>query len=116
MRIYAILEDVGSEYETLAPIKISLTPFTKDCYFLDLNDDIKEYKTVSHEGEGCDWRPFNGIYREYCWYDPVTKLFGEEDSYYFLDDEGYCRDRVLEGSKCQKYKDGFPIGEPYFEE
>lgn len=38
VRIYAILEDVGSEYETIVPTKISLKPLGEDCYFIDMED------------------------------------------------------------------------------
>lgn len=60
VRIFAQLEDVGSEYETLAPVSISLTPFKENCVCLDLEDD-KIYNTVMYEAgeEDTYWKPYN---------------------------------------------------------
>lgn len=110
MRIYAILEDVGSEYSTVAPIKISLNPFDEDCYFLDL-EEKQTYETVLFEGgEESDWKPYNGINRIYTWYNPKTNEYSSDED--FWDEE----DDLIEGEMCQKYENGIPIGKPYFEE
>lgn len=117
VRIFAVLNDIGSEYEAVAPIKISLKPFKKNCYYMDLEDG-KQYKTVYEEDDtkNHNWKPWSGVFKEYSWYDPVTKRFGDEDSEYFLDEDGYSIDGILEGDKCQKYEKGVPVGEPYFEQ
>lgn len=113
VRIYAVLEDVGSEYETLAPTQISLKPFDDDCYYLDLEEN-KSYDTVIYEGgwDNIDWKPFNVIYQEYMYFDKHNNKFLYEDDL----TEDWDDKEILEGCRCQQYKNGKPIGEPYFEE
>lgn len=110
MRIYAILENVGSEYYTEAPVKISLTPFNEECSFLDLEEG-QTYETVWDEGgEESDWRPYNSIHRIHTWYNPKTNEYDSDESVW--DEE----DALIEGEMCQKYENGIPVGKPYFEE
>lgn len=113
VRIYATLEDVGSEYETLAPTQISLKPFDIDCYYLDLEENLY-YDTVIYEGGWDDikWKPFNVIYQEHMFFDKHNnKFLYPEDYSDDWEDKG-----ILEGYRYQKYENGKPIGEPYFEE
>ena len=110
MRIYAILEDVGSEYYTLAPVKISLTPFSEECSFIDIEEG-QVCETILYEGgEDSDWRPYNGIHRTLTWYNSETKEFSLDETIW---DENA---DFQQGEKCQKYENGIPVGEPYFEE
>lgn len=110
MRIYAILENVGSEYYTEAPVKISLTPFDEDCSFLDLEEG-QTYETVLFEGgEESDWRPYKGVHRKYSWYNPETNEFSTDETIWGEDAN------IQEGDICQKYENGIPVGESYFEE
>lgn len=110
MRIYAILEDIGSEYYTLAPVKISLTPFNEDCSFIDIEEG-QVCKTTLYEGdESSDWKPYNGIHRTLTWYNFETKEFSLDETIW---DENA---NFQQGEKCQKYENGIPVGEPYFEE
>lgn len=59
MKIFAQFEDVGSEYFCLAPVKISLTPFKEDCFYIDIEPN-KVYNSCQFEGaeENFDWKPF----------------------------------------------------------
>lgn len=118
MRIYAILEDVGSEYETLVPVKISLKPFNDNCYFIDLENDEQYDITIDKDNSSYGiWAPYNTTTLEHVWYDTIAKYFDtDEENPLFLDEEGYHRDEVVEATKYQKYENGLPIGEPYFEE
>ena len=105
MKIFAILEDIDG---IIVPTAISLTPFKKLCYYIDLDKNNK-YSTIGEEGEYADWKIWNGTFKEYTWYDPITKTFGDEDTF------GYSRlEKCIDGYKYQKYKNGLPIGEPYF--
>ena len=113
VRIYVILEDVGSEYETLVPTEISLKPFEDNCYYLDLEENCS-YNSVIYEGDwdNINWKPFNVLYQEHVWFDiDNNKFIQEEDLPYNYNDE-----KFLEGYKYQKYENGEPIGKPYFEE
>lgn len=117
VRIYAILEDVGSEYETLAPVKISLKPFDDNCYFVDLEDSEQYDITI----EECSsdygvWMPYNTITRTWGYYDTRIKYFDiDEDNPIFFDGEGLYKDGVVETTKCQKYEKGLPVGDPYYD-
>lgn len=87
-RIYAQFEDIGLEHEVKAPIKLSLKPFEKDCYFSDLNKNTV-IDTVFVEGEHIvDWSPYNATTREF----------------------------YKKGYKYQEYKNGKPAGNPYFKD
>lgn len=58
MKIFAQFEDVGTEYFCLAPVKISLTPFKEDCFYIDIEPN-KVYDSCQFEGEEkFDWKPF----------------------------------------------------------
>ena len=129
MRIYAILEDVGSEYETLAPITISLNPFDNNCYFIDL-EDSKQYDTIISEGDEDygNWKPYNveftlGEYfcnpntEEYInskiisWsFDEIELENGEIIN---LEDPKYT-DWECEWILFQRYEKGLPVDKPYF--
>lgn len=90
--------------------KISLFP-TDDCYYVDLNDS----ETWNLDTE--EKLPYTGIFRlEHGFYDPKTKMFGDEDTSSLYNKNGVMYDRVYEANKYQVYKNGQPIGEPYFEE
>lgn len=58
MRVFAQFEDVGTEYFCLAPVKISLTPFEEDCFYIDIEPN-KVYNSCQFEGqeENFDWKP-----------------------------------------------------------
>lgn len=129
MRIYAVLEDVGSEYYTLAPAKISLNPFDDDCYFIDL-EDSKQYNTIIDEtSEGYEnWKPYNvevslGEYfcnpntGEYINSRVVSWSFGEIDlengETINIEDPKY-EDWECEWILYQQYEKGLPVGKPYF--
>ena len=116
MRLFAVLEDVGTEYETLAPTKISLMPFEENCWYMDI-EEYFEYETIKYEDtDETSWIPYNTIVMTYGFYDPKLKFFDEyEDNPIFLDSEGYLRLDVVETTKHQKYEKGLPIGEPYFD-
>lgn len=117
VRIYVILENVGSEYGTTVPSNISLSPYDKDCYYLDLVDS-ERYDTVIMEGEDdeTNFLPYNAIIEEHGWYDPISKIFDfDEENPIFLNEKGYMRDEVTEAFKCQKYVEGHPVGDPYYE-
>ena len=115
MRLYAQIEDVGTEYYCLAPLKMSLNPFKSKCYYIDI-ESKKSYRTSYLEGDkNFDWKPFNCKVTEWTFYDPVTKIFGDEDTKEFLDDEGYMLDRIQEGRRILEYKEGLLIKE-YFKE
>ena len=129
MRLYAILEDVGSEYETLAPVTISLTPFDNECYFIDL-EGLNRYNTIIDEGneDYGNWKPYNAevalgnyfcnsntgefIYSKIIsWSSFEIELENGEviqhnDPKYKDWDDNY----IL----FQQYKNGLPVGEPYF--
>lgn len=106
MRLYANLEDVGSEYITMAPTKLSLEPFN-DCYYIDLPESGIIEDIVAFEGDRRSiWKPYNGINRIYCYYNYSKKE---------IDWDGE-KDDSVEGDWCQEYKNGVPIGDPYFEE
>lgn len=131
IRLFAVLEDVGSEYETFAPTRLSLTPFEGDCYFLDLEDG-KSYDVVEYEGdyEPSCWKPYNGEHTlgEYL-FNPETQEYinspvvgcswGDECIYTLKDgreisDENLDENFEAEWMLCQEYKDGLPVGKPYF--
>lgn len=60
MRIYAEIEDIGTEYCSLVPTKISLDPIKgRNCYYIDLEPG-KEYYSCRFEGaeEEFDWKPY----------------------------------------------------------
>lgn len=128
MRIYAILEDVGSEYYTIAPVKISLTPFNGDCYFIDLEEG-QTYETISVECDESDWRPYNGVVN-------LGTYFCNPDTGEYINSRivVWSFDKIeLENGEIinpkdpkydnwesdwqlfQKYENGLPIGKPYFE-
>jgi hypothetical protein len=129
MRIYTVLEDVGSEYYTLAPAKISLNPFDDDCYFIDL-EDSKQYNTIIDEtSEGYEnWKPYNvevvlgeyfcnpstGEYinsRVVSWsFDKIKLENGETIN---IEDPKY-EDWECEWVLYQQYEKGLPVGKPYF--
>lgn len=116
MRLFAVLEDVGTEYETLAPTKISLIPFEEDCWYMDM-EECFEYETIKYEDlDETSWIPYNTIVMTHGFYDPKLNYF-DEDEYnpIFLDEEENVRDEVIETNKYQKYREGLPIGEPYFD-
>jgi translation elongation factor P/translation initiation factor 5A len=117
VRIYAVLEDVGSEYETLAPVKISLKPFDNNCYFVDLEDSEQYDITIDeYSSDYGVWMPYNTIIRENGRYDLITKYFDtDEENPIFLDKEGYTKDEVVYATKCQKYEKGLPVGDPYYD-
>ena len=132
MRIYAILEDVGSEYYTLAPTKISLTPFDDNCYFIDL-EDSKQYDTIIIEGskDYGNWKPYNteivlgeyfcnpstGEYinsRVVNWsMHEITEIELENGEIINCDDPKY-EDWECDWYLFQKYEKGLPAGKPYF--
>lgn len=116
MRLFAVLEDVGSEYETIAPTKISLTPFEKGCWYMDI-EEYFEYETIKHEDlDETSWVPYNTITMTHGFYDPKLDYFDEDEcNPIFLDKEENFRDEVIETTRYQKYKEGLPIGEPYFD-
>lgn len=116
MRLFAVLEDVGTEYETLAPTKISLMPFEEDCWYMDI-EEYFEYETIKYEDlDETSWMPYNTIVMTCGFYDPKLNYF-DEDEYnpIFLDKEENVRDEVIETNRYQKYEKGLPIGEPYFD-
>lgn len=129
MRLYAILGDVGSEYETIAPTKISLTPFEGACDFIDLEEN-KTYETISYEvmDEASPWRPYNGVIStgDYCKHKDSGELIGPIMGYTYSgrgctihlenDFEMLLNDNHVIGYMYQKYENGEPIGEPYFVE
>lgn len=117
VRIYAVLKDVGSEYETLAPIKISLKPFEDNCYFVDLEDSEQYDITIDEYSPDYGvWMPYNTIALEHGYYDTNIKYFDtDEENPVFLDKEGYVKDEVVDATKCQKYEKGLPVGDPYYE-
>lgn len=106
MRLYANLDDVGSEYFTIAPTQLSLEPFN-GCHYIDLPESGITENIIMFEGDRHTiWKPYNGINRIYCYYNYSKKE---------IDWDGEMDDSV-EGDWCQEYKNGVPIGEPYFEE
>lgn len=116
MRLFAVLKDVGTEYETLAPTKISLIPFEEDCWYMDM-EECFEYETIKYEDlDETSWIPYNTIVMTHGFYDPKLNYFDEDDyNPIFLDEEENVRDEVIETNKYQKYREGLPIGEPYFD-
>jgi hypothetical protein len=128
VRIFAQLEDVGSEYETLAPVSISLTPFKENCVCLDLEDD-KIYNTVMYEAgeEDTYWKPYNIVHflGEYVKNIKTGELLGPivgwcmsgKGTIVDLEDgtEIKITNDLITGMLYQKYENGQPIGEPYFE-
>lgn len=58
MRIFAQIEDVGTEYVCLVPLKISLTPFKKDCFYIDIEPNKVYNSCHLEEEEKFDWKPF----------------------------------------------------------
>lgn len=117
VRIYAVLEDVGSDYQVLSPTMISLKPFDDNCYFLDLEDSEQYGIWVNEFQLDCKpWAPYNAITQEYGWYDTNIEYFDDdEDNPILLDEEGYRKNGVVEATKCQKYEKGLPVGDPYYE-
>lgn len=116
MRLFAILEDVGSEYETIAPTKISLKPFKEHCWYVDIEEEFY-YETIKREDEDkTSWSPYNAIVMTHGFYNPKLDYF-DEDEYgpIFRDEKGNIRDEVIEITRYQKYEEGLPIGEPYFD-
>jgi hypothetical protein len=104
---YSTIEDWdGNEFVS----EISLFPID-DCYYVDLNDS----ETWNLDTE--EKLPYTGTFRlEHGFYDPETKIFGDEDTDSFYDEDDIMYDRVYEANKYQKYENGQPVGEPYFEE
>ena len=128
VRIFAQLEDVGSEYYTYAPVRISATPFIGDCVYLDL-EGIEIYNTVNFEGDKTSsWKPYNGIYPigEYVKNVKTGEILGPvvgwttsgKGTIVDLEDatEIKITKDLITGVLYQKYENGQPIGEPYFEE
>ena len=129
MRIYAILEDVGSEYETLAPIIISLVPFNEDCYFIEL-EGSEQYDTIINEGseDYGNWKPYNvefalGEYfcnpntGEYINSKVVSWSFDEielENGEIINPDDPKYENWECEWILFQRYENGLPVGKPYF--
>lgn len=130
MKVYAILEDVGSEYETLAPVEISMTPFKENCYFVDLVEN-QTYVTIITENQedfGI-WEPYNcekPIGEYFC--NPTTgeyinskiidwdfdgEIELENGEIINFTDPKYV-DWELEWILFQKYENGLPVGKPYF--
>lgn len=135
MRIFAKFEDVGSEYETLAPVKISAAPFDGECYYLDLEGG-KIYYSIKEEGgkEAEGWKIYNGKKYlgeflvkpktgEYIGSRIVETCYDGLNSYVRLEDgeeiplddnletyNGYENEWYL----YQDYSNGKPIGEPYW--
>ena len=90
--------------------KISLTPL-KECYYIDLDDS--EIWNLDIEEK----LPYTGTFRiQWGFYDPETGIFGNEDTPEFYNKDGEMYNRIYEADKYQKYENGQPIGEPYFEE
>lgn len=129
MRLYAILEDVGSEYETLAPITISLTPFDNECYFIDLEGSNRYNTIIDEDSEDCgNWNPYNaevalGNYAcnpntgEYINSEIISwscyEVELENGEIIKFNDPKY-KDWDYEYVLFQQYKNGLPVGEPYF--
>ena len=129
MRIYAILEDVGSEYETLAPITISLNPFDDNCYFIDL-EDSKQYDTIINEGyeDYGNWKPYNvefALGEYFC--NPSTEEYINSKIISWSFDEIELENGEIINLEDPKYKDwecgwilfqryekGLPVDKPYF--
>lgn len=128
VRIFAQLEDVGSEYYTYAPVRISATPFIGDCMYLDL-EGIEVYNTVDFEGENASsWKPYNGIYTigEYVKNVKTGEMLGPVVGWTMsgkgttvdLEDgtEIKITNDLKTGMLYQKYENGQPTDKPYFEE
>lgn len=100
--------------------KISLTPIKKDCRIVDLVEneiiDVDDLTTDPFSGNIMS-KPYNGkAYINWGYYDPETHIFGDSETEEFYDENGEMYDRIYECRKYQNYKNGEPIGEPYFEE
>lgn len=105
MRLYADLTDVGSEYYTLAPTKLSLQPF-EGCYFVDIpTNGILENVVYSEGDDKTIWTLYNGINRVQCYYSLSRKEIDHNEEW----------EDSIEGDMCQEFVNGTPIGEPYFE-
>ncbi len=143
IRIYGKFEDVGSEYDTQAPVMISLSPIDcETCMYLDLEEG-QEYPSVEYESDDEpleDWHIYNGEVNmgEYL-YNPQTGEYinsrvvggcigGEtfvelEDGRKIYEDGGYnYRDNCTfaggyesEWFMFQRYEEGKPVGKPRFE-
>lgn len=128
MRIYAKFEDVGSE--TFIPVVISIEPFYNNCYYLDLEKGKTYYSAI--QGDGGEWKMYNGSeYLGEFLYNPKTgdyinssvENYYERGAYVRLEDgRKILRDKNsetyngYESNWCQyqDYKEGKPVGEPYW--
>jgi len=135
-RIFAIVAQTGSEYNTISPVIISLNPNklkeilktskysnyymdqegndTKLC-FMDLDLDVV-FSGTSCEGESYDldykygWITYDGIDKEFTWRNKITNEFDPN----FEDQNNPDYDNWEDGFWCKEYKDGILIKE-YFD-
>lgn len=111
MRLYVKFEEVGSEYYTKVVTSISLFPFKKDCYLLDITNSNKRYRTLEAEGFNSknNLRPYNCNVVTWGFYNPKKNIFLEDDG--DIPDEDM--DDYDEYSKIDTYKEGTIIKTKY---
>lgn len=112
MKLYVKFEEVGSEYYVRAVTSISLTPFKKDCYSLDITNPNKRYCTLEAEGSDSkklNLHPYNCNVVTWGFYNPKKNIFLEDDG--DIPDEDM--DDYDEYSKIDTYKEGVVIKTKY---
>lgn len=127
MRIFARLEDTGINETNIEPVCISLKPFEGECYFIDVTD--KPINIDIFDDYYGNWNVYTGL--KY-----LGNYFRNENTGEYIDspivtfnngkmtfeneitidswDDKY--DDWREYKCYQEYKNGEPIGKPYFEE
>lgn len=109
MKLYAKirieLDDYEEEYRMFVT-HLSITPFETECYYIDL----KENDVISTEDYY--WKDFKWL--PYTVHHQISCCIDKDGNY--LDRDEYQDDFYIWGFKWQEYKDGEPVGDPYFEE
>lgn len=110
IRIYIKFKKEYLDGIICAITEVSLTPFKGECYYVDLEDN-KVYDISLMCGDyDCDLKVYNGTFEKYGWWDSKNNRFIEDEDELIDEDDPY-----TEGCWCQKYKEGKPVGEPYFD-
>lgn len=110
MRIFGKFE-IG--YEGLDLYRISLTPFSEDCYYLDL-DGEDTCETYIGSIEDSSWKPYNVEIIEDCEYSPTLDTYmSEDEANEGLMDDNELDDDFVDAEKITVYKEGKLIKE-YF--
>lgn len=108
MTLYLRIVKVNEEYTIFSAVEVSLTPFEKDCYRLEIDDKHRVYTLIKDDYEASDFVPYNCIEKRFGAYLPNKGIFCDEEE----TEEEYEDDYVY-GYWITEYKEG-RITKAYF--